>query len=88
MNWLCDLKVLTKLCQFLWFCIHNALHVNARRHHCNMVDFLSCTHWSWPTEDILRYLRDCPHSIELWLHLNMGRYLNFYLTNRCQALTL
>jgi hypothetical protein len=29
-------------------------------------------------EDILYCLRDCPHSKELWLRLNMGRYNNFF----------
>jgi hypothetical protein len=72
MNWLWRLKVPAKLQHFLWLCFHNALPINARRHHCNMVASPSCTRCSSPIEDILHCLRDCPHSIEFWLGLNMG----------------
>ena len=43
-----------------------------------MVASPSCTRCSSPLEDILHSLRDCPHSRELWLRLNMGRYNNFF----------
>jgi hypothetical protein len=65
MNWLWRLKVPAKLQHFLWLCFHNALPINVRWHHCNMVSSPSCTRCSSPIEDILHCLRDCPHSKEL-----------------------
>ena len=79
MNWLWRLKVPLKLQHFLWLCFHNALPINARRHHCNKVVSPSCNCWSSPIEDILHCLRDCPHSREFWLRLNMRRCNNFSL---------
>jgi len=43
-----------------------------------MVASPSCTCCSSHIDDILHCLRDCPHSIELWLRLNMWRYNNFF----------
>jgi len=76
-NFFC-IKVPAKLQNFLWLCFYNALPINVRQHHCNMVASPSCTRCSSPIEDILHCLRDCPHSRELWLRLNMGRYNTFF----------
>ena len=80
MNWLWRLKVPAKLQQFLCLCFHNVLPINVCRHHYNMVASPSHTCCSSPIEDILHCLRDCPHSKELWLRLNMGRYRNLFST--------
>jgi len=78
MNWLWRLKVPAKIQHFQQLCFHNALPINARWHHCNMIASSSCTRCSSPIEDILQCLRDCPHSREFWLQLNMRRYNNFF----------
>ncbi|KAK7276109.1 hypothetical protein RIF29_17242 [Crotalaria pallida] len=46
-----------------------------------MADSAKCSHCSATNENILHALRDCPHSLEIWMRLGMCQHVEFFTTD-------
>ncbi|KAJ1405580.1 Ribonuclease H-like superfamily [Sesbania bispinosa] len=63
------------------FLLNQALPTNELRHHRNLASSPACPRCSCSIESPIHYMRDCPHSLEVWSRLGVIAHSDFLSTS-------
>ncbi|KAJ1385384.1 Ribonuclease H domain [Sesbania bispinosa] len=79
--WVWKVHCPEKVRLFIWLILNKGIPTNEKRFSCNLSFSPSCARCSHYLENTLHCLRDCPHSLEVWLRLGIGDALFFHSTD-------
>ncbi|KAJ1403191.1 Ribonuclease H-like superfamily [Sesbania bispinosa] len=63
---------------FIWLILNKGIPTNEKCFSHNISSSPSCARWSHHLENTLHFLKDCPHSLEVWLRLGIGDDMFFH----------
>lgn len=79
-KWTWELKVQQRIRTFMWTPAYDRILTNYCRWRRKLADNLSCARCRCDVEDALHTLRDCPTSMEVWMHSLQGSsFQDFFL---------